>query len=175
MLKMSDEFNEYIAQVSMDFSKYTHNLVGLSLAEESRKKNIRLELMLLLKLYKGMELTDREKEILNKHLFQFDYKTDLNRCICQIVYEVSDRTYSKVDKIKNDNALLFDRNIMAIYREYLNVLKQYMNSLLHAICFNHQIILKNPINNQEICPVIDFDSEILIEKKKIFVKKKTFN
>lgn len=175
MLKMSDEFNQYISEVSLDFSKYTHNLVRLSLAEESRKKNIRLELMLLLKLYKGMELSDREKEILNKHLFQFDYKTDLNRCICQIVYEVSDRTYSKVDKIKDDNAFLFDNNIAAIYREYLNELKKYMDSLLHAICFNHRIILKNPVNNQEVCPVMDFDSEILIETKNIFLKKKTLN
>ena len=43
MAKVSNEFNEYITQVSLDFIKYTHNLAGLAIAEAKRQKNIRLE------------------------------------------------------------------------------------------------------------------------------------
>ena len=177
MLKISDEFNEYISQVSLDFMKYTHNFVRLVIAEASRQKNIRLELIILMKLYKEMELIDREKEILDKHLLQYDYKTDLSRCVCQVVYEISDKTWMRIDNHKNEDGILMEKNVMAVYREYLKVLKQHTDSLLHAMCFNHEIILTNPVNDCEVRPIMNFDSDCLIQNNKLFVKKrkKTLN
>ena len=172
MLKVSNEFNQYISQISLDFMKYTHNMVVLAINEGSRQKNIRLELILLLKLYKGIELTDREKEILLKHPFQFDYRADLDRCIYQVVYEISDKTSTKVRGVIEDKPLLFDGDMAGMYFDYLNILKKYTDSLLHAICFNHQVILTNPVNNEIVQPKMNFDDECLVSQSTIFTKKR---
>ena len=172
MLKLSNEFSEYISQVSLNFMSYTHNFVKLAVAEANRQKKIRLDLILLLRLYKEMELTDREKEIIDNHLLQYDYKTDLRRCVYQIVYQISDQASVLVNSMITDNGHKMNRSVLFVYRKYLKVLKQYTDSLLHAMCYNHQLILTNPVDNIKISPTMDFDSDCLIEKNILFVKKR---
>ncbi len=168
---ISEELNEYISEVIMDFMEHTHGIRKIVKAENDRQKQIRLEIILLVKLYKGIELSKKEKEILSTHPIQYDYKTDLNRCIYQVTYETTDKIMSRVDTIKRENAFEFDGKTYGIYREYLAALKGYTDNLLHAMCFNHQLVLVNPDKHEVVRPIMDFDSECFIKDNGIYTKR----
>ena len=168
---ITEEFNKYISEVVMDFTSHTHGIRKIVRAENDRQKQIRLEIILLVRLYKGLELSEKEKEILSRHPFQYDYKTDLNRCIYQIAYEITDKTSGKINVIKMGGAYKFDGKTYGIYREYLAVLKKYTNSLLHAMCANHQLVLVDLDKHEGIRPVMGFDSECFVNDKEICKKR----
>ena len=175
MFIVSDELSEYISQITLDFTEYTRGVRRLFNIEETRQKKIKLKILLLIKLYKGMKLSGKEKEILSKHIFQYDYKTDLSRCIYQIAYEISERVSEKTKNIQKKNWCKYSMYTNSIYRKYLNALEKYKNSLLNAMCFNREIILIDPSNNETIYPVMDFDSNCFMGKKNNFIKRRTLN
>ena len=168
---ISDELNEYIIEITMNFIENAHGIRKIVNAENNRQKLIKEEVIALVKLYKGMELSVKEEELLKDHPMQYDYMTDLKRCIYQVTYEVSDKTGEKILNIQRDNLYKFDGKTYGIYHEYLQVLEGYKNSLLHAMCFNHELVLINPDKNEIIRPDMDFNSNCFIQEKRDYPKR----
>lgn len=172
MLELSEEFNQYISQIAMDFTSQIHNSKKLVSIENNRQKDIKESLILLIKYCNDIPLNDNEQNKLSEHCLQFDYRTDIGRCICQVAYEENDKTMDIVRLLLKDILCYGGASHYYKYFNYLNVLEKYGNDLLHAMCYNHSVVLTDPNTGEKIFPQFDFCYECFEHKENL--KKKNF-
>ena len=120
MLRPTNNFEEYISKVTQNFKKQTNNMYVYLTLEQNRIDSIRYGIIALVKLYKGIELSDLEKEFLNLYPTKFNYQQEITKCIAEIAYNISYETYEKAQNILKDETeydILYNRSYDIFYDE----------------------------------------------------------
>lgn len=201
MFKTTEELDEYISLITLDFMKSIYRnrsrIYGgdkrIILVEQERQINTKIGIIALLKLYKNLPLSVREQELIVKYPLENDYRTELERCIAYIAFEIGKEAWDRVNNIRlemegyeyqhnnytyleidNHGNVTHDSQKRAYYikvfpsdacLDYLELLDEYISDLRHAWAYHHGISLITP-GRDRIKPSIDFDSEIFIKAEK---------
>lgn len=172
--EINKKLNEYISLITLNFLSETYYEKELMKFEKKRIKQIRKAIILVLKIYHNVSLTKYEEEMLDNYPLKYDIKTEIEKCITSMCYNISYDTWERVNNIRTrlydylQNHYKYDS-----YENYLRYLDEYLHSLRHAIVWNEQISLTDHLNRTKVYPTINYNDATLtkiIRRKRIFTR-----